>query len=196
MGRPLWREDGWVCSLQLLLDLTSAVILGSESRRTNDHILLSGFETSPTWRARSRISIPRKEGVSVVHPGTRFHPLHSSINSHEVKVKFKVILWPTVSWPVCLGVRHISGAHAQVFYFHRTVTDFLMWGALSDERRVCVQLMLGLASVVILGSESRRTYDQILLSQIWDFQPEGPGCCIYFPQEDSSPALPPSTGFN
>jgi hypothetical protein len=32
---------GWICSLQLLLALASPVILGSESRMTRDHILLS-----------------------------------------------------------------------------------------------------------------------------------------------------------
>jgi hypothetical protein len=32
---------GWVCRLQLLLALASAVILGFESRGTHDHILLS-----------------------------------------------------------------------------------------------------------------------------------------------------------
>jgi hypothetical protein len=32
---------GWVCRLQLLLSLASAVILGTESRGTHDHILLS-----------------------------------------------------------------------------------------------------------------------------------------------------------
>jgi hypothetical protein len=32
---------GWACRLQLLLVLASAVILGSESRSTHDHILLS-----------------------------------------------------------------------------------------------------------------------------------------------------------
>jgi hypothetical protein len=32
---------GWACRLQFLLGLDSAVILGSESRRIHDHILLS-----------------------------------------------------------------------------------------------------------------------------------------------------------
>jgi hypothetical protein len=40
-----------------------------------------------------------------------------------------------------------------------------MWGVLSDERTG----LLILASAVILGSESRRTHDHILLSQIRDF---------------------------
>jgi hypothetical protein len=32
---------GWVCHLQLLLTLVIAFILGSESRGTRDHVLLS-----------------------------------------------------------------------------------------------------------------------------------------------------------
>jgi hypothetical protein len=32
---------GWVCRLQLLLVLASAIFLGSKSRGTHDHILLS-----------------------------------------------------------------------------------------------------------------------------------------------------------
>jgi hypothetical protein len=44
---------GWVCHLQFLLILASAVILRSESRRNHDHILLSQIETPPTWRVRS-----------------------------------------------------------------------------------------------------------------------------------------------
>jgi hypothetical protein len=38
---------GWVCRLQLLLVLPSAVILGSESCRTHDNILLSQIGDSP-----------------------------------------------------------------------------------------------------------------------------------------------------
>jgi hypothetical protein len=37
---------GQVCCLYLLLALTSAVILGSESHRTHDHILLSKVRDS------------------------------------------------------------------------------------------------------------------------------------------------------
>jgi hypothetical protein len=38
---------GWVCRLQLLLVLASAVIIRSESSRTHDHILLSQIRDSP-----------------------------------------------------------------------------------------------------------------------------------------------------
>jgi hypothetical protein len=44
---------GWVRRLQLLLALVSAVIPESESRGTQDYILLSQIRDSPTWRVRS-----------------------------------------------------------------------------------------------------------------------------------------------
>jgi hypothetical protein len=56
------------------------------------------------------------------------------------------------------------------FYYSQTVADFLC-GALSLTRGpVCrLQLLLALASAVILGSESRGTHDHILLSEIRGF---------------------------
>jgi hypothetical protein len=41
---------GWVCRLQLLVALVSAFILGSESRGTRDHILLSQIRDFPFCR--------------------------------------------------------------------------------------------------------------------------------------------------
>jgi hypothetical protein len=43
---------GWVCSLQFLLALASAVIFRSESRGNHDHILLSQIRDSPKMEAR------------------------------------------------------------------------------------------------------------------------------------------------
>jgi hypothetical protein len=43
------------------------------------------------------------------------------------------MLRPTVSRPVCFGVKHSSGAQDQTFDT-LTVADLLMWGALSDEK--------------------------------------------------------------
>jgi hypothetical protein len=64
-------------------------------------------------------------------------------------------------------------------------------------RRVCnLLLLLVLASAVPLESESRGTQDHILLSQFLRLpQPGGPGPCIYIPQEQGGPVIPPGTGF-
>jgi hypothetical protein len=65
---------GWVCRLQLLLVLNSAVILRSESRGTHDQILLAQIRDSPNLDDQvPRIYIPREQGGPVILPGTGFH---------------------------------------------------------------------------------------------------------------------------
>jgi hypothetical protein len=55
-------------------------------------------------------------------------------------------------------------------YYSLTVTVLFFWGALSDERTgLSFYMLLALASVVFLESESLSTRDHILLSQIRDF---------------------------
>jgi hypothetical protein len=61
VGRPIWREEGSVAS---------AVILGSESRETHDHILL--FQAGDFWRARSPCLYPQRQGGSVIPSGIVF----------------------------------------------------------------------------------------------------------------------------
>jgi hypothetical protein len=64
---------GRVCNLLLLLDLASAVPLGSESRETQDHILLSQSLRLPKpGGAGSRICIPQEQGGQVTRPDTEF----------------------------------------------------------------------------------------------------------------------------
>jgi hypothetical protein len=87
-----------------------------------------------------------------------------------LSLSLSLILRPTVSRPVCLGIKHPPWACDQIFI---TVRQLLVcWcGALSLTRgRIChLQLQLILAGAVIFGSDSRGTRDDILPFQIRDF---------------------------
>jgi hypothetical protein len=63
---------GRVCNLfvQLLLGLTRAVTLGSKSRRTHGHILLSHLRLPQPGGPDSRIYIPQEQGGLVILPAT------------------------------------------------------------------------------------------------------------------------------
>jgi hypothetical protein len=93
--------------------------------------------------------------------------------SHHFRMSLpnlSLILRPTASRPVCLGIKLSSGAYDQNFITVRQL--LLCWcGALSLTRgQVCpLQLLLVLASAVIFWSELSGTRDHILQSQIRDF---------------------------
>jgi hypothetical protein len=149
---------GWVCPLQLQLTLTSAVIFGSESRTTRGHILLSQIRDFPFRRllrlegSRWRYSTPPPHG---------FSPSLLSLS---------LMLRPTVSRPVCLGIEHPSGAYDQIFIIVWQLRVFCCGAfSLTRGRVYRLQLLLALSSAVILWSESLATRDHILLSQIRDF---------------------------
>jgi hypothetical protein len=83
-----------------------------------------------------------------------------------LSLSLSLILRWTVSRQVCLGIKHSSRAYDQIFI---TVWQLRVCccGAFSLTRgRVCrLQLLLVLASAVIIRSESLGTRDHILLSQ-------------------------------
>jgi hypothetical protein len=117
---------------------------------------------------------------------------------HSVELEVEVNLQPTVSWPACLGVRRPSGTRDQFFFlleisFRQLRVCYFVAPSLT-RGRVCnllVQLFLGLARAVTLGSKSRRTHGLILLSHLGLPQLGGPGSHIYIPQEQGGPVIPP-----
>jgi hypothetical protein len=126
-----------------------------------------------------------------------FRPSHECSNSlAQRQVKIKVTLRPTVSRPVAWCQAHIWGLRPD-FNFCQTVAVCWFEALSLTRERVCrLQLLLVLASSNILGSESRRTRDHILLSQIRDsFKPGGPGPHIYITQKQGGPVILPGTGF-
>jgi hypothetical protein len=109
----------------------------------------------------------------------------------------KVMLRPTVSRPVCLGVTPPIRAPTPDLYYCQTVAG-LTWGALSDERT-------GLSFTIAAGPRQRSHSRVWVLLDSWPHfivsdsrlpQPGGPGPRIYIPQEQGGPVIPPGTGLS
>jgi hypothetical protein len=92
-----------------------------------------------------------------------------TLASRLKSLNVKVMLRPTVSRPVFLGVSHPSRAHDHIFITVRRIRVCWCWApSLTIGRAYSSEKLLGLVRAVNLGSESRRTHDHILMSQIWD----------------------------
>jgi hypothetical protein len=130
---------GRVCHLQLPLTLASAVIFGSKSRGTSDHILLSqiqDFHLCCLLRLaglRWRYSTLPPHGINPT--GVTYSESESYVTTDGQSA--------SLSW----NKAPIWGYRPD-FYYCQTVAGLLMWGALSDER-------MGLSFTIAAGPSQR-----------------------------------------
>jgi hypothetical protein len=121
-----------------------------------------------------------------------------SVSIYEVEVEVELNLRPTVSRPVCLGAGIPPGTHDQIYFISLTIASFLCGAPSLTRGLVCnllVQLLLGSARAVTLGSKPCRTLRHIVLSHLRLTHSGGPGPRIYIPQKQGGPVIPPGTGF-
>jgi hypothetical protein len=77
------------------------------------------------------------------------------------------MLRSTVSQPVRLGIMHPSGAHH--LYYYQKVAGLCGWPSLIRGRVRSLQFLLSFTSAAILGSETNKANDHMLLSEICYF---------------------------
>jgi hypothetical protein len=103
----------------------------------------------------------------------------------------------TVSRPVCLGIKHPSGAQEQTLFKCQTVADLLMWSTLSDKRT-------SLSFSTDTGPRQRDhsrvrvprdSWPKFAVSDSRRSQPWGPGPHIYIPQKQGGLVILSATGF-
>jgi hypothetical protein len=139
---------GWVCNLLVncFWALPEWLLWGPSPAELRQYFTVS-FETPSTRRARSLYLYSPGTGWPSYTP-VHWVPFSSPLTTRrwysnppphgflqvqvqvqvQVRVRVQVILRPTVSWPICLGIGHPSGVHDQIFVYCLTNAGFLLRG--------------------------------------------------------------------
>jgi hypothetical protein len=164
----------WIYWSLLVQPLVITINYSAIANLPNSKITRTRSSQSPLAVSWQRIC--NDLNVTAAHIKSSFHVLNLLFTGwptefwSELSLSLILILRQTVSRPVCLGILHPHGVYDQIFITVRQLR--VCWcGALSltGGRVSPLQLLLALASAVILRSESRGTRGHMLLSQIQDF---------------------------
>jgi hypothetical protein len=112
---------------------------------------------------------------------------------NEVEVTLRLTVSQSVSQSVCLGIEHPCGTCDQILFPVGMLSETC--GLVSLEHSLSRENGSAICSVITQWSESLRIRNHTLLSHLRLPQPGGPGSCIYIPQEQGGPVIPPGNGF-
>jgi hypothetical protein len=130
MWGALW-DEGTGLSFPMLLTFTSPLILGSKSRRTHGHILLSQTRLPQPGGPGPFLYVHRVQGGLVIPPPPLANPV-------TVTVTLRLALYDQ-SLP--LGTKSLAARHQKFFFCNRTLAVIL------SEQMMVLFLWIGLAFV-------------------------------------------------
>jgi hypothetical protein len=203
---------GWVCRLQFLLAIAIAVILRSESRGTNDHILLFQIRGSPNLEGPGpHIYISQEGDVPVIPPGTGFPFLrllrlagirwrYSTLPPHGLTIESESELlydWRFTANQLVLAISSLRLMISNFFSNWTLGVILVVLCNILSEERMCL-------SFTIAAGPRQRSQSQVWVPQdSWPHftvshsrlpQPGQSGPRIYIPQEQGGSVIPPALG--